>query len=32
MSSADLARPVLIEEIRRDYKGPVVAANDLDIF
>ena len=23
---------VLIEEIRQDYKGRVVAANDLDIF
>jgi ribonuclease BN (tRNA processing enzyme) len=30
LSSSD--RDVLIAEIRRDYKGDVVAANDLDVF
>ena len=30
--SSATAEDVLIEEIRRDYKGRVVAANDLDIF
>jgi ribonuclease BN (tRNA processing enzyme) len=31
-SSSTEEEDVLIEEIRRDYKGRVVAANDLDIF
>jgi len=30
--SSNPDRDVLIEEIRRDYKGRVVAANDLDVF
>ena len=31
-SSSPEEGDVLIEEIRRDYKGRVVAANDLDVF